>query len=71
MAQRVVNSIHRITNITSDKEIDYGLHVLKCDRQYDDGTIDHNTTAIVSPREYTEIQRYGYYTVYEDGELGG
>ena len=73
-----MNTIHKISNITSDKvtfrtarESDgkvCELHELIADRTYEDGTVDKQTTCIVNQREYEEIQEYGYYNVYDELE---
>ncbi len=70
-----MNTIHKISNITSDKVIFRTaresdgkvceLHELIADRTYEDGTVDKQTTCIVNDYEYEEIQKYGYYNVYE------
>ena len=70
-----MKTIHKISNITSDKVIFRTtresdgkiceLHELIADRTYEDGTVDKQTTCIVNDQEYEEIQKYGYYTVYE------
>ncbi len=73
-----MNTIHKISNITSDKVISKTiresdgkvceLHELIADRTYEDGTVDKQTTCIVGQYEYEEIQEYGYYNVYDELE---
>lgn len=71
-------SKHKISNITFDKvmfrtirESDGKVcetHELIADRTYEDGTVDKQVTCIVNQREYEEIQKYGYYNVYDELE---
>lgn len=70
-----MNTIHKISNITSDEVIFSTvresdgkiceIHKLIADRAYEDDTIDKQTTCIVNQAEYEEIQEHGYYHVYE------
>ena len=69
-----MNTIHKITNITSEKIIHshkgddgkiYSIYELKCDRTYEHGEVDKNTTVICNQREYEEIQASGCYHVYD------
>lgn len=74
-----MNTIHKISNITSDKVIFScvretdgkvcELHHLIADRAYENGTIDKQTSCIVNQAEYEEIQKHGYYHVYDEEEI--
>ena len=76
-----MNTIHRISNITSDKIIFTtiresdgkvcNLHELVADRTYEDGTVDRQTTCVLNQAEYEEVQEHGYYTVCDDGAYNG
>jgi hypothetical protein len=73
-----MNTIHKVSNITSDKIIFSTIsqpdgkvckiHELIADRAYEDGSIDKQTTCIVNQSEYEEIQAHGYYHVYDENE---
>ena len=73
-----LNTIHKISNITSD-EVTFShiresdgkvceIHKLIADRTYEDGTTDKQTTCIVNQAEYEDIQKYGYYRVWDEGD---
>ena len=67
-----MDTIHKISNITSDEVIlntTCKIHKLIADREYEDGTIDKQTTCIVNQAEYEEIKEHGYYHVYDDDNL--
>lgn len=74
-----MDTIHKISNITSDEVIlntiresdgkACKIHKLIADREYEDGTIDKQTTCIVNQAEYEEIKEHRYYHVYDDDNL--